>query len=108
MRATLIGEILLAVGLCVVIHAASDLGAAAPSGDPLVAAGNPCLHDGEGHLELLEDVTRYSITSTTSASDGWRSRYGLTSWPRDSVKATTDSAVCAHIAGLSLAFAHVF
>ena len=61
---------------------------------------NPCLHDMEGHRELLEDVTRSFITSTSSASADWRATHGFAVWPRDSVQATTDSVVCTHVDSL--------
>jgi hypothetical protein len=62
------------------------------------SALNPCLHELEGSREALEDQSRPSMERLTSA--GWRQKFGLVQWPRDSVRATTDSVVCSHLDSL--------
>lgn len=63
-------------------------------------AMNPCLHELEGSREALEDQSRPSIERLDAAVVAWRQAYGLVQWPRDSVRATTDSAVCVHLDSL--------
>lgn len=61
---------------------------------------NPCLHELEGSREALEDQYRPAIARLDSAVIAWRERFDLAQWPRDSVRATTDSIVCTHLDSL--------
>jgi hypothetical protein len=87
-----------------------SLGIVAATESPRIAANelfrvvNPCSHTYEGTEERLLYTARPFVSESAPGIIGWRSRYGIDQWPADSVVATADSAVGAHLDSLVAAW----
>ncbi len=92
-----IGIVLLAVVAGVAIRPTVSR----PSTDyPRTQPPNPCEGVLEGNLELAVSRSGSLASETDSLTVEFRAELGLQQWPEDSVVATADSLLCAHVDSL--------
>lgn len=89
---------LMSIGLVAATESPRDSARVLPS------VVNPNIHTYEGTEDRLLYTARPFVSESTPGIVGWRSDFGIDQWPADSVVATADSAVCAHLDSLVAAW----
>lgn len=92
-----------AVSVCFAVILAASSGAKAEGSIPSLGrrqVSSPCDGLAGGNLELAVSRSKFTASDSDSISLGFRAVLGLQHWPEDSVVATSDSVVCAHVDSL--------